>query len=748
MYNILRSKLRPPPVGWAAMERATLLLRLDAAAADPALRVLLLIAAAGYSKTTVLAEWTGRLAARGVPVAWYSLSPGDRALPVFRAYLEAALRAGLPGFPPRAGPGEEAPPLPALDGEEPREADVVEVAAALAPLLVGLEAALPPADPARQSGPRLVIVLDDVHHIAGQRTLDTALSLLIGHLPAGVVLALAARRELGRGVPLARLQQSRGLLRLQEHELRLLASETLRAYPDLAPVVAQQPAIAHLVAQLEGWPAGLALLHDRVVESAAGGEGPLLRQVREDLYTYLEEEVLAGVTEPLYSFLLRTAVLDQLTVPACNAVTGLTGSDVLLTQAMHHHLFLRRTGVEPPVYCYHPLFCDYLLQRLRQMYGTGEQQRLHRMAGVYYGREEAWIPAAHHFLAAGDLDAVLMAIDMLRERGGGLLTPEDAEVLGAGLRDVGDPVVRQRLVEVLGGQARVAEGALLQVFAHDDDPAVRAAAEQAQSVLEGRMGGRLRIQMFGGLRVWRGDQLIETRDWPRRRARVLLAYLLLAGPEGASREQIAEKVWPEAQSSEAEAQFYAHLRALRAVLEPEGRSTHPPIILRQRGRYAFNFSLPHQWDVAEFQQHREAGRRAERLDRPAEVAAAYTAALACYTGDLLPDRDLAEVPWLAARRATYRDHAQAMRRTLAELAAAQGAWEEAIRHWQGALALAPATEEVHVRLMTVYGWLGRHEEALAQFRALQTALHRIHGQAPSPATVELYEQIRANARPE
>jgi DNA-binding SARP family transcriptional activator len=274
---------------------------------------------------------------------------------------------------------------------------------------------------------------------------------------------------------------------------------------------------------------------------------------------------------------------------------------------------------------------------------------------------------------------------------------------------------------------------------------VRAAAEQAQSVLEERMGGRLRIQMFGGLRVWRGDQLIETRDWPRRRARVLLAYLLLAGPEGASREQIAEKVWPEAQSSEAEAQFYAHLRALRAVLEPEGRSTHPPIILRQRGRYAFNFSLPHQWDVAEFQQHRDAGRRAERLDQPEVAAAAYRAALACYTGDLLPDRDLAEVPWLLARRAAYRDDAQAMHRTLAEQAAAQGAWEEAIRHWQDTLALAPAAEEIHVRLMTIYAALGRPEDALAQFSTLRAALHRAHGTTPAPSTLALYEQIRAHA---
>jgi DNA-binding SARP family transcriptional activator len=746
MYNILKSKLRPPAASWAAVERAILLLRLDAAAADPALRVLLLVAAAGYSKTTVLAEWTGRLAARGVPIAWYSLSPGDRALPVFRAYLEAAVRAALPGFPTVLPRGGDGPFAPAPDSEELREEDVVAVAAALAPLLAGLEAVLPPAVPGRQGAglPRLVIVLDDVHHLTGQHTLDAALSLLISHLPPGVVLALAARRELGRGVPLARLRQGHGLHGLHEPDLRLLPSETMRAYPDLAPTLAHSPDVQHLVAQLEGWPAGLALLHDRVIEGRGTGDGLLLRRVREDLYTYLEEEVLAGVTEPLYSFLLRTAILDALTVPACNAVTGLTGSDVLLTQAMHHHLFLRRTGIEPPVYTYHPLFREYLLQRLRQMYGTGEHRRLNRAAAVYYAGEEAWITAGHHFLAAGDLDGVEMAVEVLRERGGGTVPLEDSDALGAALRDVGDPAARRHLVQRLGTQVRAAEGPLLQAFTGDADPAVRAAAEQGMAAVQGRASGVLRIEMFGGLRVWRGDQPIEARDWHRRRARRLLVYLLLAGPDGASREQIAEKVWPEARPTEAEALFYAHLRASRAVLEPAGATNHAPLILRDRGRYAFNFSLPHQWDVAEFQQHRDAGRRAERLDQPEVAAAAYRAALACYTGDLLPDRDLAEVPWLLARRAAYRDDAQAMHRTLAEQAAAHGAWEEAIRHWQDTLALAPAAEEIHVRLMTIYAALGRPEDALAQFRTLRAALHRAHGTTPAPATLALYEQIRAH----
>src|SRR5215207_7524582 len=98
MFTILKSKLRPPAVRWAVVERATLLLRLDAAAADPTLQMLLLTAAAGYSKTTVLADWVRRLHRRGVPVAWYSLGPGDRALPIFCTYLTAALREAVPGF--------------------------------------------------------------------------------------------------------------------------------------------------------------------------------------------------------------------------------------------------------------------------------------------------------------------------------------------------------------------------------------------------------------------------------------------------------------------------------------------------------------------------------------------------------------------------------------------------------------------------------------------------------------------------
>jgi DNA-binding SARP family transcriptional activator len=757
MYTILKSKLRPPPAGWPVLERAPALLRLDAATADPALRVLVFTAAAGYGKTTLLAEWTRRLGRHGVPVAWYGLGPGDRALAIFCAYLEAALRASLPGFDAALArlrevgeePATMPPPPGDLDPDEIAPDEMMSVVGLVTPLLAALDTALPPST-AREAGrPRLVIVLDDVHHIAGQRLLDTALGFLIRHLPAGVVLALTARRDLGRGLPLARLRQGRQVVSLHEPDLRLLAAEVARAYPELTAWTAQTPALEALLRQLEGWPAGIAILHDHLAEAGAGSNGALdgaliARRVREDLYTYLDEEVLSSVTEPLYSFLLRVAVLRDLTPPACDALTALTGSEILLTQAMHNHLFLSRSPADPTFYTFHPLFCDFLLHRLAQMYGASERRRLHRTAASYAAGNGAWPIAAYHFLASEDLDAVLMALEMTQEPGPEGVPATDPAVLGATLRTVDDPLVRRRLVEALGRRARLAELPLVDAFADDPDPAVRASAQAARILPAQQASGLLRIQMFGGLRVAWGETLVDARAWRRRRARLLLIYLLLAGPEGVSRTEIAEKVWPEARPSEALAQFYAHLRALRAVLEP-GSATGT-IITSCNGRYTFNFSIPHQWDLADFQQHRDAGRRAARLGQVPAAIAAYQAALACAQGPLLPEGDLANVPWLVALRTACREDVLALHSSMGEYAAAAGAWEDAIGHWQALLAAAPDREDIHARLMMVYGWLGRREEARAQFQVARAALLRSYGAEPGPVLTTLYQQIMAGAR--
>ena len=79
---------------------------------------------------------------------------------------------------------------------------------------------------------------------------------------------------------------------------------------------------------------------------------------------YLTEEVLEQQSEQTRAFLLETSVLQRLTGPLCDAVTGQTGSPVLLEQVERAGLFLLPLDEVRGWWRYHPLFADLLRARL------------------------------------------------------------------------------------------------------------------------------------------------------------------------------------------------------------------------------------------------------------------------------------------------------------------------------------------------------------------------------------------------
>ena len=161
--------------------------------------------------------------------------------------------------------------------------------------------------------------------------------------------------------------------------------------------------MAALAARTEGWAAGLQLaaLSLRGQADAAAFVAAFTGSHRYIL-DYLAEEVLERQGEHVRTFLLETSVLERLSGPLCNAVTGREGSQALLEQVERAGLFLVPLDEVRGWWRYHHLFADLLRGRLQEEL-PGRVPPLHRNAAAWYEEYGLADDAIGHAVAAGEM---------------------------------------------------------------------------------------------------------------------------------------------------------------------------------------------------------------------------------------------------------------------------------------------------------------------------------------------------------
>ena len=157
---------------------------------------------------------------------------------------------------------------------------------------------------------------------------------------------------------------------------------------------------------------------------------------------YLVEEVLQRQPEQIRSVLLHTALLDRLSGPLCDAVTGRDDSQTALEAVERDNLFVVALDDKRHWYRYHHLFADVL--RVRMLADHPDQvPTLRRRASQWYERHGMPAEAIRHALAADDFERAALPIEtsvpaIRRQR-------RDATLLGW-LDGIPDDVVRRRPV--------------------------------------------------------------------------------------------------------------------------------------------------------------------------------------------------------------------------------------------------------------------------------------------------------------
>jgi ATP/maltotriose-dependent transcriptional regulator MalT len=368
--GLLATKLhvpRPPP-GFVARPR--LVDRLDEGLAH---ELTLVCAPAGFGKTSLLAEWSQR---RERPVGWLSLDAGDNDPVRFWRHAVAALDRAQPGVAERIS-ALLGPPAPAsFEG--------------LATALVNELAA---------DGGDALLILDDYHLIEAQ-PVHASLQFLLDHQPPELHVVLASRAD--PQLPLARLRARGQLTELRVAELMFTLEEAAALLRETAGLELRDDAVAALVARTEGWAAGLQLaaLSLQRQPDAAGFVETFSGSHRHVL-DYLTEEVLEQQPEPVRDFLFETSVLDRLSGPLCDAVTGRADGQQMLEAIEGANLFLVPLDDVRGWWRYHPLFADLLRARLQQQ-DPERIHGLHRKAGLWHEEYGSVDSAVTHALAAAD----------------------------------------------------------------------------------------------------------------------------------------------------------------------------------------------------------------------------------------------------------------------------------------------------------------------------------------------------------
>jgi len=175
---------------------------------------------------------------------------------------------------------------------------------------------------------------------------------------------------------------------------------------DLSPEV-----MATLESRTEGWIAGLQLaalsLRGRTDVSAylAAFTGS-----HRFVLDYLSEEVVARQPTSVQAFLLHTAVLERLSAPLCEAVTGRAGSQAMLEALEDANLFVVALDDERGWYRYHHLFAEVLYSQLQQA-EPDLVPELHRRASAWYEQYGLGVEAVQHALAAPDVELAARLIE-------------------------------------------------------------------------------------------------------------------------------------------------------------------------------------------------------------------------------------------------------------------------------------------------------------------------------------------------
>ncbi|HTL06302.1 MAG TPA: LuxR C-terminal-related transcriptional regulator [Gemmatimonadales bacterium] len=243
-----------------------------------------------------------------------------------------------------------------------------------------------------------VLVIDDLHELGSAKALG-CLERFVAGRPQALRVVLVTREDPRLG--LHRLRLAGELTELRDPDMAFSLEET-RELLAKAGVALSDAGVTLLQERTEGWAAGLRLAAislarhpdpERFVKEFSGSERTVAG--------YLLAEVLERQPAEVREMLLRTSVLERVSGPLADFLTGGSGSERILQRLEDASAFVTSLDAGRSWFRYHHLFAELLQLELRRA-APAIMGSLHRAAARWHEQDGYVVEAIRHAQAAHD----------------------------------------------------------------------------------------------------------------------------------------------------------------------------------------------------------------------------------------------------------------------------------------------------------------------------------------------------------
>lgn len=373
---VLRGKLRPPLGHQSLIERSDLVASLDDLLNYQASIV---VAPAGYGKTTLLTQWRERLTRAESKAGWLTLDGQDADTYRFLCYTIFAL-------------AEAGVDLGRLEMFAEQGLTELPLESVLVRLLSSVEAA----------GKPVVLILDDYHRLESE-SIDRLMDMLIDNAPGNFHLIISARHRPAFNI--AQLCLTGRGIEIGAELLRFSNAEMQQALGNIC----NDEVLGTIQSTTEGWPVAVQLARLAYVGGSSfdmramtGREGHIAH--------FFSEQVVRGLADKHQRLLTRTAILDQFNVDLANAVYGGADASKILHSLGDLSALIVRLDEEGEWYRYHHLFAEFLTGLLAER-EADQVEELHARASLWFEQDGDTQHAVRHAVLAGDMPRAARLIE-------------------------------------------------------------------------------------------------------------------------------------------------------------------------------------------------------------------------------------------------------------------------------------------------------------------------------------------------